>query len=100
MPWLRRRTLHRQFAELLEGGGGQSMEIATHWLGAREAARAREALMRAAGESEAVHAYRDAASAARQALELWPDDEEPDSRIGVLERYAAARSWPARRRRR
>ena len=88
VPWLRRRTLHRQFAELLEGGGGQSMEIATHWLGAREAARAREALMRAAGESEAVHAYRDAASAARQALELWPDDEEPDSRIGVLERYA------------
>ena len=29
VPWLRRRALHRQFAEALEAGGGQSMEIAT-----------------------------------------------------------------------
>ena len=88
VPWLRRRALHRRLAEALEAGGGQSMEIATHWLGARDAARAREALVRAAQESEAVYAYRDAASAGRQALELWPGDEEPDVRIEVLERYA------------
>src|SRR5439155_2927692 len=34
VPWLRRRGLHRQVAEALEADGAQSMEIATHWLGA------------------------------------------------------------------
>ena len=88
VPWLRRRTLHRQLAEALEAGGGQAMEVATHWLGARDAARARAALVRAVGESEAVYAYRDATAAGRQALELWPGDEEPEGRLEVLERYA------------
>jgi DNA-binding CsgD family transcriptional regulator len=88
VPWLRRRTLHCQLAEALEAGGGQAMEVATHWLGARDAARARAALVRAVGESEAVYAYRDATAAGRQALELWPGDEEPESRLEVLECYA------------
>ena len=104
VPWLRRRALHRQVAELLEAGGGGSMEIAAHWLGARDAARAREALVRAARESEAVHAYRDATSAGRQALELWPDDEEPDARIERARALRAVRRagrgrWPRRSRR-
>src|SRR4051812_6314129 len=88
VPWLRRRALHRQVAEALEAGGGESMEIATHWRGAREAAQARSALERAARESEAVHAYRDATKAGRQALELWPGDEDEPARIEALERYA------------
>jgi DNA-binding CsgD family transcriptional regulator len=88
VPWLRRRALHRQVAEALEARGGHSMEIATHWLGARETAQARAALVRAARESEAVHAYRDAARAGRQALELWPGDEDVEARIEALERYA------------
>lgn len=88
VPWLRRRALHREFAELLEAGGGQSTEIAAHWAGAREPSRARAALVRAARESEAVHAYRDATSAGRQALELWPDDEDAEMRMEVVERYA------------
>jgi DNA-binding CsgD family transcriptional regulator len=88
VPWLRRRALHRHVAEALEARGGQSMEIATHWLGARETAKARTALVRAARESEAVHAYRDASKAGRQALELWPGDEDAEARIGALERYA------------
>src|SRR4051794_12353018 len=88
VPWLRRRALHRQVAEALEAGGGESMEIATHWLGAREAAQARSALVRAARESEAVHAYRDATKAGRQALELWPGDEDAPGRTEALERYA------------
>ena len=90
VPWLRRRRLHRQVAEVLEAGGGQSMEIATHWLGAREPARARAALLRAARESESVHAYRDATRAGREALELWPDDEDGAARIEALERYACS----------
>ncbi|MEA2423162.1 MAG: hypothetical protein QOF55_2261, partial [Thermoleophilaceae bacterium] len=88
VPWLRRRALHRQLAELLEDGGGQSTEIAAHWLGARESSRARDALVRAARESEAVHAYRDATSAGRQALELWPEDEDSEARLEEVERYA------------
>jgi DNA-binding CsgD family transcriptional regulator len=88
VPWLRRRALHRQLAEALEGSGAPSREIATQWLGARDGARAREALLRAAEESEAVHAYRDAAAAGRQALELWPEGEEAERRGVALERYA------------
>jgi DNA-binding CsgD family transcriptional regulator len=88
VPWLRRRALHRRLAEALEAAGAHSMEIATHWLGARDAERAREALVLAARESEAVYAYRDAARAGRQALELWPGGEETGVRVDVLERYA------------
>jgi DNA-binding CsgD family transcriptional regulator len=104
VPWLRRRALHREVADALEARGAQSMEIATHWLGAREAARARSALMEAARASESVHAYRDATRAGCQALELWPGDEDADGRIEALQRYAccaelagelaeAARGW-------
>ena len=44
VPWLQRRALHRRLAEALEAGGGNSREVATHWLGARDEARARDAL--------------------------------------------------------
>ena len=104
VPWLQRRALHRRLAEALEARGAGSMEVATHWLGAREAARAREALLRAAEESRAIHAYRDAARAGREALELWPEGEQEERRIQTLESYAgsaelsgelaeAARAW-------
>jgi DNA-binding CsgD family transcriptional regulator len=88
VPWLRRRALHREVAERLEARGAPSMEVATHWLGAREGEKARNALLRAALGSEAVHAYRDATGAGRQALELWPGDEQPAERIDLLNRYA------------
>jgi DNA-binding NarL/FixJ family response regulator len=87
VPWVRRRDLHRRLAELLEGAGGSNLEIATQWRGAGENARAREALVRAARESEAVHAHRDAVRAAREALELWPEDEAEELRAETLERY-------------
>jgi DNA-binding CsgD family transcriptional regulator len=77
-------------AEALDAAGASSTEVATHWLGAREGARARAALMRAMGESECVHAYRDAAAAGRQALDLWPADEDESGRVEALERYARA----------
>jgi len=89
VPWLRRRDLHRRFAEALEAGDAAAIEVATHWRGAGETAKAREALVRATRESEALRAHRDAANAAHAALELWPEGEEEDGRIATLERYAA-----------
>lgn len=87
VPWIRRRDLHRQLAERLEASGGGSLEIATHWRGSGNDARAREALLAAAQASEAVHAHRDAMRAAREALELWPGDESEELRTGTLQRY-------------
>jgi DNA-binding NarL/FixJ family response regulator len=87
VPWMRRRDLHRRLAESIETGGGPSLEGAAHWLGAGEEARAREALVRAARESEALHAHRDVTRAARPALELWPEEEAAELRLETLERY-------------
>jgi DNA-binding NarL/FixJ family response regulator len=87
VPWIRRRDLHRQLAEALEASGGRSVEIAGHWRGAGNDARAREAMLAAAQASEAVHAHRDAMRAAREALELWPEDEDEELRTETLQRY-------------
>jgi predicted ATPase/DNA-binding NarL/FixJ family response regulator len=87
VPWMRRRELHRALAEAVERLDGPSLEAATHWLGAGEEARAREALVQATRESEHLHAYRDAARAARRALELWPEGEDAELRLETLERY-------------
>lgn len=87
VPWIRRRDLHRQLAESLEASDGGSLEIATHWRGSGNDARAREALLAAAQASEAVHAHRDAMRAAREALELWPEDESGELRTETLQRY-------------
>jgi DNA-binding CsgD family transcriptional regulator len=88
VPWLQRRILHRRLAEALESRPGRRMEVATHWLGARNEPRAREALVAAAQESRAVHAHRDAVRAGRQALELWPAGDDADRRAWALEAHA------------
>ena len=104
VPWIERRRLHVALAEALENSGGASIEIAGHWLAAREETRARAWLLEAAEASRRVHAHRDVARALRQALELWPEAEAPDLRIEALESYAhsaelagelpeAARAW-------
>lgn len=88
VPWLRRREIHRLLAEALEQGGGSSTEVATHWSGAGDAARARSAYVEAVRQSEGLHAYRDATKAAREALELWSEGEEDELQVEALERYA------------
>lgn len=87
VPWMRRRKLHKRLAEALETRGGTSLEIATHRLGSGEEALAREALVAAGRQSESLHAHRDAVRAARQALELWPEDEAAELRAETLARY-------------
>jgi DNA-binding CsgD family transcriptional regulator len=86
VPWVRRRDLHRRLAEAAEAADGPGYEIAAHWLGAGDTERGREALLRAARDSERVQAHRDAARAAQRALELWPEGDD-EQREDTLERY-------------
>jgi DNA-binding NarL/FixJ family response regulator len=88
VPWLRRRSLHRDLAAALEARNGGQAEVAAHWLAARDGSRALDSLVRAVEELAAVHAYRDAARLGRQALDLWPEGERGTERIAVLERHA------------
>jgi len=83
--WPRRRALHRELARLLEERGADPNLTAEHWLAAGERERARPLLIAAARGSCHVHAYRDAATAARAALEIWPEGEDEAGRTAVLE---------------
>jgi len=104
LPWPRRGTLHREIAARLEGQNAPLSVIAEHWQLGRDLTRARNALVQLADKSCAVHAYRDAALAARRALELWPEGEEEVQRLDLLDRLGscaqlngelaeAARAW-------
>jgi DNA-binding NarL/FixJ family response regulator len=86
VPWTRRRELHGNLAEAGEATGASGLEVATHWLGAGNASRGRAEFVRAARESEELRAHRDAARAARRALELWSEDEDGAPREETLER--------------
>ena len=78
IPWAQRATLHRLMAEQLAGSGAPAVVIAEHWVKAREPERARTCFVAAAEGFDRVHAYRDAAKAARRALDLWPDTPDGD----------------------
>lgn len=84
IPWLHRRTIHHRFALALESAAAPPQTVAEHWLAAREPDRARAALLQSAEASCAIHAYRDAASAAQQALDLWPEGAD-EERLDVLD---------------
>ncbi len=89
--WTRRRQIHRDIAANLERRGAPARQVAEHWLAGREPERARLQLLAAADAAGAVHAYRDAASALHQALDLWPEADERE-RLDALFRlgdYAA-----------
>jgi DNA-binding CsgD family transcriptional regulator len=83
--WPRRRSLHRDVAHLLEERGEQPGLAAEHWLAADEPEHARPLLVEAARRFCEVHAYRDAATAGRAALEVWPEGENEADRLTVLE---------------
>jgi DNA-binding CsgD family transcriptional regulator len=83
--WPKRRSLHRDLARLLEERGAEPRLTAEHWLAAGERGPALPLLVEAARRSCEIHAYRDAAAAARAALEIWPDGEDEVGRLQVLE---------------
>jgi DNA-binding NarL/FixJ family response regulator len=104
IPWRRRRTLHGELASRLESRGAPAAGVAEHWLAAGEPERAQAALVAALYDWCAVHAYRDAAQAARRALELWREDDDEHGRLSVLTKLGecaelagdygeAARAW-------
>jgi DNA-binding CsgD family transcriptional regulator len=86
IAWRRRRALHREVAAYLERSGAPAPAVAEHWLLGREFGAARDALLAAVDASYRVHAHRDAASAARRALEVWPEGEDEPGRLNLLER--------------
>lgn len=88
IPWSRRRERHRRAAEVLQERRAPPMLVADHWVAAHEPRRARPLLLEAAERWCAVHAYRDAATATRRALALWPEVEDPDARLASLARLA------------
>jgi DNA-binding CsgD family transcriptional regulator len=88
VPWSRRRALHQAIAGRLAAGHAPPALIAEHLLAARDLPAARTALVAAAAQDYAVHAYRDAARALRTALDLWPPGGEDDERLAVVDRLA------------
>jgi DNA-binding CsgD family transcriptional regulator len=83
-----RRALHRRLAERLEVVGDPSALVAHHWLEAHDLEAARVSFLRTAEQAGAYHAYRDAISAARQALSFWPSDVDVGNRLRLLGRLA------------
>jgi DNA-binding NarL/FixJ family response regulator/tetratricopeptide (TPR) repeat protein len=88
IPWSRRRRLHRVLASTLADHKAPPGLIAAHHLAARDFGPARQALLDAAEEHYAVHAYRDAARVLRTALDHWPSDEQDGPRLAVIDRLA------------
>lgn len=82
--WSRRRAVHRAFATVLGARGDEPRLVADHWLAAGNRERARPQLMEAARRFVQVHAARDAASAIRTALDVWPDGEDDRGRHDAL----------------
>jgi ATP/maltotriose-dependent transcriptional regulator MalT len=86
VPWTRRRTLHRLVAERLELRRAPPLEIAEHWLAAREFHRACPALAVASREFCDLHAYRDALVVGRRAIDAWPEGLDEPGRLELVER--------------
>ena len=75
-------------ASTLTADQGAPALIAGHLLAARDFGQARRALVAAAEQHVAVHAYRDAAHALRTALDGWPSGDEGEARLLAVNRLA------------
>jgi DNA-binding CsgD family transcriptional regulator/tetratricopeptide (TPR) repeat protein len=99
-----RAQAHRRFAEALERGpalGGEgtvAVQVARHWLGARDIERAMIAAWRAAAAAGASLAYAEQLMMAEQVLQLWDQVPDPGGSTGtdhmtVLTLAADAARW-------
>jgi DNA-binding CsgD family transcriptional regulator len=86
ISWGRRRGHHVRIARCLAEAGRPPETVAEHWIAAHEYRNARPLLLAAAERNCSLHAYRDAARLAERALDVWPEEDDPDGRIAALER--------------
>ena len=95
---------HRRYAQALEAApslspqGAAAVQVARHWLGARDAERALAAAWGAAAGAEAAFAHAQRLQMLEQVLELWDHVADPvrytaTDHIGVLMLAADAARW-------
>ena len=78
--------MHARLCDLLEAASAEPELVAAEALAAGQRERAVPFLLAAAERFCALHAYRDAAGAARQALELWTAEADDPIRLETLAR--------------
>src|SRR5271165_1329677 len=99
-----RAHAHRRFAEALEADpslspdGIAAVQVARHWLGARDLERAMAAACRAAASAAASFAYAEQLLMLEQALRLWDQVTDParlcgTDHVSVLTYAADAARW-------
>ena len=99
-----RAQAHRRFAEALEATPALSPEaihavqVARHWMGARDTERAMTAAWQAAADAGAFFAYAEQLTMAEQVLQLWDQLPDPAQQVGadhvsVLMLAADAARW-------
>ena len=99
-----RAQAHRRFAVALEAdpslspGGIAVVQVARHWLGARDLERAMAGACRAAASAAASFAYAEQLLMLEQALQLWDKVTEParlcgTDHVSVLTHAADAARW-------
>lgn len=87
LSWSARRRLHERAAETLASRPGRQEEAARHFLAACRYAEARALMVREAERAAESQEFDRATTLLRQALDLWPADENPAERTGVLELF-------------
>jgi DNA-binding CsgD family transcriptional regulator len=83
--WTRARDLHRKIASQLEISNTSPNLVAEHWHAGKELQSARRAYIKAVDSSCKIHAYADAARAAKRAIDLWPEGEDEMERLALLD---------------
>ncbi len=88
-----RLLLHRAYAEALEArpdllpAERLAADLAHHWLGADQPAKALPALLNAAAAAERAHAFAEQYQLLRRVLDIWPRLPSPQvDRLAVLDR--------------
>lgn len=84
--WSRVSNLHRQIAAKLEELGTPPAITAEHWYAGKEYEKARKDYVQSAMYSCKIHAYSDSVYAGKRAIDLWPEGEEEQERLKLLDK--------------
>lgn len=88
IPWSRRRKWHSELARASEALRRPGSDVAHHHLEAHEFEAARPMLLRAAEKARQQRRFRQALTFIRQAVDIWPLNVEPETRLGSLQEMA------------